>query len=347
MSTSTATLSEKIEETRLKVSAALETVGDLRELEELRVKYLGKKGEIKSLQKGLGGLSAEKRPKVGAEVNRLHDQAETQLESIRERLEAQELSKRLKEESIDITLPGRNNKTGAAHPVRIIIEEVTGVFLRMGYDIHIDREIENDYYNFEALNFPPDHPARDMQDTYFLPGGLLLRSQTSNGQIHYMEQHKPPIKVVVPGRVYRRDSDPTHLPMFHQIEGLVVAKGISMANLKWTLETFLKQIFGPETRSRFRPSYFPFTEPSAEVDLWFETAPGQGKWMEILGAGLVDPNVLLACQIDPEVWSGFAFGMGVERLAMVRYGIPDIRTLYENDVRVLTQFRGARRASLV
>ncbi len=321
---------------------ALAGAPDLRALEEVRVRYLGKKGSIKGLLKSLGSLPLGQRPQAGAEVNRLHDEVEAALEQASLRLEELALAKRLEEERIDITLPGRGAEIGSCHPVSLVIDEVTSIFMRMGYDIHDDREIESDYYNFEALNFPPDHPARDMQDTFFLEGGLLLRSHTSNGQIHFMENHKPPIKVVVPGRVYRRDSDPTHLPMFHQIEGLLVGKGISMGHLKWTLETLIKGLFGPEASLRFRPSFFPFTEPSAEVDMWFETTPGNGRWLEMGGAGLVHPNVLLACQIDPEEWSGFAFGMGVERLAMIKYGIPDIRMFYENDLRVLHQFRGAR-----
>jgi len=256
-------------------------------------------------------------------------------------LEKEALDRRLVEEKIDITLPGREAEVGCAHPLSIIIDEITGIFARMGYDIYSHREIETDYYNFEALNFPDDHPARDMQDTFYLEDGLLLRSHTSNAQIHYMETHSPPLKMVVPGRCYRSETiDATHLPLFHQIEGLVVGKGISMAHLKWTLETFLRELFGPETEIRMRPSFFPFTEPSAEVDLKRKTKDGGTEWLEMLGAGLVDPNVLASCDLDPEEWSGFAFGVGIERLAMVRYGITDIRMFYENDIRVLKQFRG-------
>jgi phenylalanyl-tRNA synthetase alpha chain len=335
-------LLDKLSDIRTGALRALEDVTDLRVLEDIRVRYLGKKGCIKALLKGLGSLPPEQRPQAGAEVNRLHDEVETALGQASLRLEELALAKRLEMERLDITLPGRGAIIGSFHPVSLIIDEVTSIFMRMGYDIHDDREIESDYYNFEALNFPPDHPARDMQDTFFLEGGLLLRSHTSNGQIHFMENHKPPIKVVVPGRVYRRDSDPTHLPMFHQVEGLLVGKGISMAHLKWTLETLMKGLFGPDASLRFRPSFFPFTEPSAEVDMWFETTPGKGRWLEMGGAGLVHPNVLLACQIDPEEWSGFAFGIGVERLGMIKYSIPDIRMFYENDLRVLQQFRGAR-----
>ncbi|MCA9446968.1 MAG: phenylalanine--tRNA ligase subunit alpha [Candidatus Omnitrophica bacterium] len=336
---------ENLEDLRKEVFSALQGAGDLRALEEVRVRYLGKKGAIKSLQKGLGSLTPEERPKVGAQVNQLHDEVESALESKRDALESSALEERLKKEQIDISLPGREDRPGTPHPISILIDEISTIFARMGYDIYAHREIETDYYNFEALNFPADHPARDMQDTFFVGEGLLLRSHTSNAQIHYMEHQKPPFKMITPGRCYRCDTqDATHLPLFHQVEGLVVAKDISMAHLKWTLETFLRELFGPKTEIRMRPSFFPFTEPSAEVDVWFEGKDGEGKWLEMLGAGLVDPNVLLACQIDPEEWSGFAFGVGVERLAMVRYGIKDIRMFYENDVRVLRQFEGQRQS---
>jgi phenylalanyl-tRNA synthetase alpha chain len=337
------TLFDNLQEIREEVFDVLSKAGDLRALEEVRVRYLGRKGSIKSLQKGLGSLPEEDRPKAGAEVNRLYGEVEEELEKRRGDLEREELDRRLAEERIDITLPGRFSQAGAPHPISVLIDEITSIFSRMGYDVFSHREIESDYYNFEALNFPPDHPARDMQDTFFLGEDRLLRSHTSNVQIHYMETHKPPLKMVVPGRCYRCDAvDATHLPIFHQIEGLVVGKDISMAHLKWTLEAFLKELFGPETEIRLRPSFFPFTEPSAEVDLLRKTKDGGSGWLEMLGAGLVDPNVLSICDIDPEVWSGFAFGVGIERLAMVRYGITDIRMLYENDVRVLEQFRGHR-----
>ncbi|MCG3196809.1 MAG: phenylalanine--tRNA ligase subunit alpha [Candidatus Omnitrophica bacterium] len=339
----TAGLEDHLAEIRREGEAALAAAVDLRALEEARVRFLGRKGRIKELLKGLGSLTPEERPKAGAEINRLHDEFEANLEKRRAELEQLELARRLCEERVDITLPGRDSDVGSLHPTSLIIDEIASLFSRMGYDIHDDREIENDYYNFEALNFPADHPARDMQDTFFLESGLLLRSHTSNGQIHYMENHKPPLAVIVPGRVYRRDSDPTHLPMFHQVEGLMVGKGISMANLKWTLDTMMKTLFGPTAAVRLRPSFFPFTEPSAEVDMWFEPTPGKGRWLEMGGAGMVHPNVLLACRIDPEEWTGFAFGMGVERMAMVKYGVPDIRMLYENDIRFLRQFRGLSR----
>jgi phenylalanyl-tRNA synthetase alpha chain len=342
MTTGNLSLFERIEEIRAEALEALNTATDTRALEDLRVRYLGKKGSIKSLQKGLGGLAPEDRPKAGAQVNQLHDEVEARLEETKAALESRELDSRLASEKIDISLPGRESRAGAPHPVSVLIDEITHIFSRMGYDIYSDREIETDYYNFEALNFPDDHPARDMQDTFYLEEGLLLRSHTSNVQVHYMQRHKPPFKMVVPGRCYRCETvDATHLPLFHQIEGLVVAKSISMAHLKWTLETFLRALFGEETEIRMRPSFFPFTEPSAEVDLKRITKDGRSEWMEMLGAGLVDPNVLAACGIDPEEWSGFAFGVGIERLAMVRYGIPDIRMLYDNDVRILRQFQGA------
>ena len=342
MPTGPSTLFENLEELRKEAFEALSEAGDLRALENIRVRYLGRKGSIKTLQKGLGTLPPEDRPKAGALVNRLHDEVEAEIEKRRAELEAFDLDRRLTQERIDVTLPGRESQIGVSHPISLLIDEITSIFQRMGYDIYSHREIETDYYNFEALNFPPDHPSRDMQDTFFLGPDRLLRSHTSNAQIHYMETHKPPLKMVVPGRCYRCDQvDATHLPLFHQIEGLLVGKGISMANLKWTLETFLRELFGPDTEIRLRPSFFPFTEPSAEVDMRRIGKDGKEEWLEMLGAGLVDPNVLLACQIDPEEWSGFAFGVGIERLALVRYGVPDIRMLYENDVRFLEQFRAA------
>jgi len=341
MTTANPTLFDRLEEIRKEALQNLSQAADLRALDEVRVRYLGRKGSIKALQKSLGTLTAEERPKAGAAVNELHNEVEGEIDKKKKILEKEALGRRLTEERLDITLPGRAEPAGVPHPISLLIDEITSIFSRMGYDIYTHREIETDYYNFEALNFPPDHPARDMQDTFFVGEDLLLRSHTSNAQIHYMENHKPPLRVVVPGRCYRCDAvDATHLPLFHQVEGLLVGKNISMAHLKWTLETFLKDLFGAETKIRLRPSFFPFTEPSAEVDLLRKTKDGKEEWLEMLGAGLVDPNVLLACNIDPEEWSGFAFGVGIERLAMVRYGITDIRMLYDNDVRFLEQFRG-------
>ncbi|MBW7940163.1 MAG: phenylalanine--tRNA ligase subunit alpha, partial [Candidatus Omnitrophica bacterium] len=243
-------LQNQLESIRQEALAELSAASDLRALEEVRIHFLGRKGKIKDLLKSLGSLPPDERPLVGAQVNRLHDEVELELNNTKINLEEKALEARLAGEKIDISLPGRDADIGAFHPVSLIIDEIASLFLRMGYDVYDDREIETDYYNFEALNFPADHPARDMQDTFFLDGGLLLRSHTSNGQIHYMENHKPPLKVIVPGRVYRRDSDPTHLPMFHQVEGLVVGKGVSMANLKWTLETMMKALFGPDSTLR-------------------------------------------------------------------------------------------------
>ncbi|NLJ73903.1 MAG: phenylalanine--tRNA ligase subunit alpha, partial [Firmicutes bacterium] len=285
-------------------------------------------------------------PKFGRLVNEVRDRLEERWQQKETELFEAEEQRRLLEERIDITLPGRQVARGSFHPLTQVINQAKEIFMGMGYQVVEGPEIEKDYYNFEALNIPPDHPARDMQDTFFITEELLLRSQTSPVQIHVMEKQQPPIRIIAPGKVYRADSaDVTHSPMFHQIEGLVVDEGITFADLKGTLQLFAERMFGPETKTRFRPSYFPFTEPSAEVDVSCIMCRGKGcrvcqdtGWLEVLGSGLVDPRVLKKVGYDPEKVSGFAFGMGVERIAMLKYGIHDIRLLFENDIRFLSQF---------
>ena len=336
----------KVEEIKKQALDACAKAHSLQDLTESRVRFLGKKGELTALLRGMGQLPAEERPTFGRLVNDVRDRLEERWhERERELFEAEEQQRLLKEQ-IDITLPGRHVIRGSFHPLTQVINQAKEIFIGMGYQVVEGPEIEWDYYNFEALNIPPDHPARDMQDTFFITEELLLRSQTSPVQIHVMEKQQPPIRIIAPGKVYRADSaDVTHSPMFHQIEGLVVDEGITFADLKGTLQLFAERMFGPETKTRFRPSYFPFTEPSAEVDVSCIMCKGRGcrvcqetGWLEVLGSGLVDPRVLKKVGYDPEKVSGFAFGMGVERIAMLKYGIHDIRLLFENDIRFLTQF---------
>ncbi|MDI9460004.1 MAG: phenylalanine--tRNA ligase subunit alpha [Limnochordia bacterium] len=335
----------KVEEIKASALEACSQAESVKELEQVRVRFLGKKGELTLLLRGMGQLPAEQRPHFGKLVNEVRDELESALAARETQLFQEEETRRLAAEALDITLPGRPMMRGTVHPVSQIIAETKSIFMNMGYEIVEGPEVEWDYYNFEALNIPPDHPARDMQDTFFITEDLLLRSQTSPVQIHVMENRKPPIRILAPGKVYRADSDITHSPMFHQIEGLVVDRGITMADLKGTLQVFVQRMFGPDTKIRLRPSYFPFTEPSAEVDVSCIMCAGAGcrvckdtGWLEILGSGMVDPRVLAKVGYDPQEVSGFAFGMGVERIAMLKYGINDIRLLFENDVRFLKQF---------
>lgn len=335
----------KVEEIKASALEACSQAESVKELEQVRVRFLGKKGELTLLLRGMGQLPAEQRPRFGKLVNEVRDELESALAARETQLFQEEETRRLAAEALDITLPGRPMMRGTVHPVSQIIAETKSIFMNMGYEIVEGPEVEWDYYNFEALNIPPDHPARDMQDTFFITEDLLLRSQTSPVQIHVMENRKPPIRILAPGKVYRADSDITHSPMFHQIEGLVVDRGITMADLKGTLQVFVQRMFGPDTKIRLRPSYFPFTEPSAEVDVSCIMCAGAGcrvckdtGWLEILGSGMVDPRVLAKVGYDPQEVSGFAFGMGVERIAMLKYGINDIRLLFENDVRFLKQF---------
>lgn len=315
-------------------------------LEEFKVKYLGKKSELVSVMKGMGALSPEERPAMGQLANEVRTAIETALNQARESAAKIELEKKLINETIDVTLPGTRSDMGKLHPITAVQTEIENIFIGLGFEIVDGPEVEYDYYNFTALNLPPEHPARDTQDTFYINSNILLRTQTSSVQIHAMEKKKPPIRMISPGRVYRSDAlDATHSPMFHQVEGLVVDKGITMGDLKGTLELFSQNMFGEDTKIRFRPHHFPFTEPSAEVDVSCFACGGKGcrlckgeGWIEILGAGMVHPDVLRRCDIDPDEYTGFAFGMGIERIVMKKYNIDDLRLLYENDVRFLSQF---------
>lgn len=317
-----------------------------KELNELKVKYLGKKGELTVLLRGMGALTPEERPVIGSLVNQVRDELEILIQKKEKEFKKRELEKKLETENIDVTEPSKKIKLGSLHPITQIIEEVEEIFLGMGYKIADGPEVEKAIYNFDKLNTPIDHPARDVQDTFYITGDIVLRSQTSPVQARVMENQKPPIKIICPGAVYRSDSvDATHSPVFHQIEGLVVDKNIAMTDLKGTLEMFAKKCLGENTKIRFRPHHFPFTEPSAEADVSCFVCGGKGckvckgeGWIELLGCGMVHPNVLKYCGINPEEYSGFAFGFGVERIAMAKFGIEDMRLLFENDVRFLKQF---------
>jgi phenylalanyl-tRNA synthetase alpha chain len=323
---------------------AIDGAGDAEALEQIRIRILGRKGELTEILRGLGALPPEIRREVGQQANALKVRIEAALEARQQALRAALLDDLAVREAIDITLPGRPIQRGSLHPITATLYEVVEIFQRLGFSVAEGPEVELDYYNFEALNIPKDHPARDMQDTFYITDDVVLRTHTSPVQIRVMEAQPPPVKIVAPGRVYRRDADPTHSPMFHQVEGLLVDYGVSFADLKATLQAFVDQFFGAGTRLRFRPSYFPFTEPSAEVDIGCVMCSGAGcrvckgsGYLEILGAGMVDPEVFRGVGYDPEI-TGFAFGMGVERIAMLRYGIDDIRLFFENDLRFLQQF---------
>ena len=316
------------------------------EIEDLRIRYLGKKGELTAVLRGMGKLSAEERPIIGQLANEVRAQIEKKIDELNERKNQAKLEAKLAAEKLDVTVPGKDIRAGHFHPLALVQRQLEDIFLGMGYSIVDGPEVEYDYYNFQALNIPPDHPARDTQDTFYITDNILLRSQTSPVQARVMEKTEPPIKIISPGRVYRSDAvDATHSPLFHQLEGLVIDRGITMGDLKGTLEMFAKRMFGEETKIRFRPHHFPFTEPSAEVDVSCFVCGGKGcrlckgeGWIEILGAGMVHPNVLRNCGIDPEEYSGFAFGLGIERIAILKYHIDDMRLLYENDIRFLNQF---------
>lgn len=342
-------MESKIKELREEAAKAVNELSkSLNDLNDVRVKYLGKKGELTSLLRGLGQISAEDRPRIGQIVNDARQEIEKIIAEKNEILKAKAMEEKLAKEKIDVTLDGRRPPHGHIHPLTYTLLEIKNIFMRMGFSVEEGPEIEKDYYNFEALNLPKDHPARDMQDSFYITEDILMRSQTSPVQARTMEAHEPnsPIRMIAPGRVYRRDDyDATHSPMFTQVEGMVIDKGISLADLKGTLETFLKQTFGPKVKVRFRPSFFPFTEPSAEVDISCVMCKGKGcrvckgtGWLEILGSGMIHPNVLKMSGYDPEQVSGFAFGMGVERIAMLVYGIDDLRLFYDNDLRFLKQF---------
>ncbi len=339
-------MKEMLESIAREAKAALELAGTKQELENIRVKYLGKKGELTAVLKQMGKLTPEERPVMGQLANEVRAAIESLIEATDEKIKKEELIKKLKEEKIDVTMPGKKSALGHKHPLNIVLDEVKDIFLGMGFDIATGPEVEWDYYNFEALNIPKDHPARDTQDTFYITENMLLRTQTSPVQIRVMEKQAPPIRVISPGRVFRSDAvDATHSPLFHQIEGLVVDKGITMGDLKGTLEAFAKRLYGENTKIRLRPHHFPFTEPSCEIDVTCFKCGGKGcpmckgeGFIEILGAGMVHPKVLKACGVDPEVYSGYAFGVGLERLVMFRFDIDDMRLLYENDMRFLGQF---------
>ena len=313
---------------------------------EIRVGVLGKKGSLKEILKGMKNVPAEERPQVGQMVNEVRQQIEEAIAKAQKSIERKVQEQRLASETIDVTLPSKRLPKGHSHPNVIALKELERIFVGMGYEVIEGPEVERDYYNFEALNIPADHPAKDEQDTFYINGDILLRTQTSSTQIHAMESGKIPIRMIAPGRVYRSDAvDATHSPTFHQVEGLVVDKGVTFADLKGTLDEFAKKLFGEETKTRFRPHHFPFTEPSAEMDVSCFKCGGKGcsfckgeGWIEILGCGMVHPHVLEICGIDPNEYSGFAFGVGLERIALLNYEIDDMRLLYENDIRFLKQF---------
>ena len=339
-------MKQQLEAIKLAAVEAIGAASDEKQIEEIRVKYLGKKGELTAILKQMGSLSPEERPIMGQLVNEAKQNVEELIAEKKAELSAAATLQKLKDETIDITMPAKTAKVGKIHPLNSVLDDMIDIFQSMGFDVVDGPEVETDYYNFECLNVPADHPARDMQDTFYLGENLLLRTQTSAAQIRTMETRKPPIRVICPGRVYRADEvDATHSPVFHQIEGLVVDKGITMCDLKGVLEQFAHEIYGKDTKVKFRPSFFPFTEPSVEVDVSCSECGGKGcrvckgsGWIEILGAGMVHPSVLKCCGIDPEEYSGFAFGIGLDRLTTTRYKISDIRLLFENDKRFLEQF---------
>ena len=340
-------MKEQIEQIKVNALKEIEQAKDLKELNEANVKYLGKKGELTAVLRGMGALSAEERPVIGSLVNVVRDELEKAISEKEEKFKAEEMEAKLAKEKIDITLPANKIKRGSKHPLNRIIEEVEDIFVGMGYDVVDGPELETDEYCFERLNLPKGHPARDMQDSFYITPEYLLRTQTSAVQARVMmaNEEKSPIRVICPGKVYRRDDDATHSHQFAQVEGLVIDENISLADLKGTLEVFMKKMLGENTQLRFRPSYFPFTEPSYEVDVSCFKCGGKGcnlckqtGWKELLGSGMVHPNVLKMNGYDPEKYTGFAFGTGLDRLAMFKYGITDIRLLYQNDVRFLNQF---------
>ena len=339
-------MQERISEIKNLAINDINSAKDLKELFDVKVKYLGKNGSVTELMKGMKDIPKEDRPAFGKIVNDLRVEIENAFDSREVDLKEVERQLTFEKEAIDITLPGKFNEVGSLHPITLVKNELINAFIGLGFEIFEGPEIEEDYYNFKMLNIPEYHPARDMQDTFYFNSNILLRTQTSAGQVRVMLDKKPPIKILSPGKVYRSDDDASHSPMFHQMEGLVVDKGITMCDLKGTLDEFVKIIFGKDTKTRLRPSYFPFTEPSVEVDVSCSECHGKGcklckgtGWIEILGAGIVNKKVLEGCGIDSSVYSGYAFGMGIERIAILKYKIPDIRLFFENDVRFLKQFK--------
>ena len=340
-------MQDQLKSIREHVTEELKSIQDSASLEQLRVRVLGKKGELTAILRGMGKLPAEERPKMGQIVNETREKLEEAIDSAAAALRAKEKEYRLKKETIDVTLPGETRSAGSLHPMNIVLNDLLDIFTGMGFEAVEGPEIEYDHYNFELLNLPKNHPARDAQDTFYVDDNVVLRTHTSPVQARIMTTRKPPIRIVSPGRVYRADEvDATHSPVFHQIEGLVLDENISIGDLKGTLDTFAQRLYGKGIATRFRPSFFPFTEPSAEVDLTCSACRGKGcrtckgtGWIEVLGAGMVNPRVLDMCGIDSKKYSGFAFGMGIERLTLLKYNVPDLRYLYENDLRFLKQFR--------
>jgi len=340
-------LEQKLLDIQAAALAEMSGVNSLEGLNEIRVRFLGKKGELTAVLRGMGALSPEERPRIGRIANQVRSVIEEKLNEKTAALKDVAKRKKLAAESLDITLPGTVFNTGSLHPITLVTRQIEDIFLGMGFSIAEGPEIESEYYNFEALNLPKDHPARDMQDTFFVTPEVLLRSQTSPVQVRTMERTAPevPVKIISPGKVYRRDDDASHSPMFHQVEGLVVDRGITFANLRGSLQVFVEELFTPETKTRFRPGYFPFTEPSAEVDISCVMCGGKGcrvckhsGWLEILGSGMVHPRVLEMSGYNSQEVTGFAFGMGVERIAMLKYGLDNIKLLFDNDMRFLAQF---------
>lgn len=339
-------MKEKLEQIKAEALKKIQDSDALDKLNEIRVNYLGKKGELTAVLKGMKDVAEKDRPKVGQMVNETRQEIESVLEEAKARMERAVLESRMKNETIDVTLPAKKKNMGHRHPNTIALEEVERIFIGMGYEVVEGPEVETDYYNFEALNIPADHPAKDEQDTFYINGDFLLRTQTSGTQVHEMEKGRLPIRMIAPGRVFRSDEvDATHSPSFHQVEGLVIDRHITFADLKGTLAEFARELFGEETKVKFRPHHFNFTEPSAEMDVSCFKCGGKGcrfckgsGWIEILGCGMVHPNVLTMSGIDPEKYSGFAFGVGLERIALLKYEIDDMRLLYENDIRFLKQF---------
>ena len=340
-------MEQELQRIKEEALSAIKSASVEQALQDVRVKYLGKKGEVTALLKGLGKLSPEERPKMGALVNAVRQTLEEEIDALKTSMEVAAMNARLEEEKIDITLPGRAPKTGHIHPLTTVNEMIEDFFMKMGYTVEEGPEIEQDHFNFECLNLPKDHPARDMQDSFYITENFLLRTHTSPVQARTMQRHEPnsPIRMIAPGKVYRWDYDATHSPVFHQVEGLIIDEHITFADLKGTIETFLRHMFGDDTKVRFRTSFFPFTEPSAEVDISCVMCGGEGcrvcshtGWLEILGCGMVHPRVLELNGYDPNKVKGFAFGMGVERIAMLLYGIGDLRLFFEDDIRFLEQF---------
>ena len=339
-------MKEQLEKIEVLAKEELNSCKEIKALDDLRVKYLGKKGELTAILKQMGKLSAEERPVIGQLANKVRADIEQAITEKTAVLKADAQAEKIKAESIDITLPGKKQSLGKLHPMTVVENEIKDIFMGMGFNIADGPEVDDDYHVFEAVNLPPDHPARDTQDTFYITDNILLRTQTSSVQVHVMETQKPPIRIISPGRVYRSDAvDATHSPLFHQIEGLVVDKGITMSDLKGTLEMLMKKIYGNNCKLRFRPHHFPFTEPSCEVDISCFNCGGKGcsmckdeGYIELLGAGMVHPKVLEGCGIDSNIYSGFAFGLGLERMVMGRYDINDLTLLYENDLRFLEQF---------